>query len=177
MSVWHVLSDRAEEAEIVLATGGRFKASMDEIQSAVEAILRAYSRIFDGTAKGRMLFVANPYGEQGYRDGGVSGGSISVLMGSALDEASRSFWAPLVAHMICYIWNGVSIDFRDQEYWFSAGFTQYYSKVVCSRLGLISESDFVRDLERTWESYLSQQGRRSIREAGERQISQPRTRL
>lgn len=68
--------------------------------------------------------------------------------------------------MICYIWNGASINFRDQEYWFCAGFTQYYSRVVCARLGLISESDFVGDLERTWEFYLSQQGELSIREAG-----------
>ena len=158
---------RSEDVEIVLTTGGRFKGAMDEIQPAIEAILQAYSGIFDGTPKGRMLFVANPYGEEGYRDGGASRRSISVLMGNVLDETSRNFWAPLVARMICYIWNGISIDFRDQEYWFSAGFTQYYSKVVCSRLGLVSEDDFVKDLERTWESYLSRQGRKSIREAGE----------
>ena len=56
---------------------------------------------------------------------------------------------------------------KEQEYWFSAGFTQYYSKIIPVRRGLASESDFLRNFERTWESYLSRQGELSIREAGE----------
>ena len=165
------------EAEIVLALGGRFNTSMDEMASAIEAILHAYSDVFGGTPKGRMLFVANPYGGEEYRSGGASGKSITALMGGTLDEARRNFWGPLVAHVICYIWNGETIhvneqeywftDVNEQEYWFTEGFTKYYSGVICTRLGLISESDFLRSLELAWESYLSQQGERSIREAGE----------
>ena len=62
---------------------------------------------------------------------------------------------------------GKTIGFKWQEYWFSEGFTEYYSRIVCTRLGLTSESDFLRDLESKWESYLSRQGEFSIREAGE----------
>ena len=56
---------------------------------------------------------------------------------------------------------------RRQEYWFCAGFTQYYSEIVSVRLGLVSETDFLRNLERMWEAYLSRQGQLSIHEAGE----------
>ena len=35
---------RSEDVEIVLATGGRFKGAMNEIQPAIEAILQAYFR-------------------------------------------------------------------------------------------------------------------------------------
>ena len=159
---------RSGDAEVVLATGGHFKTSMDEVQKTVEALLKAYSQVFGGTPKGQMLFVANPYGEKGHLGGGVSGRSISVQVGGELDEASRGFWLPLVAYMVCSIWvAGKAINFREQEYWFSAGFPEYYSEIVAARLGLTSENDFLRNFERTWESYLFRQGDLSIREAGE----------
>ncbi len=152
-------------AEVVLALGGSFKASMDEVQKTVESLLHTYSQVFDGTPEDRMLFVANP--DEKNRGGGVSGSSISVLMGGALDEANTNFWVPLVAHEVCHIWNGKLINFSGQEYWFSEGFTEYYSRIACTRLGLTSENDFLRDMERKYELYLSQQGDLSIREAGE----------
>ncbi len=153
------------DAEIVLALGGSFKASMDEVQKIVESLLHTYSEIFDGTPEDRMLFVANP--DEKNRGGGVSGSSISVLMSGSLDETNRSFWVPLVAHEVCHIWIGKTIGSKRQEYWFSEGFTEYYSRIACTRLGLTSENDFLRDLERKLELYLSKQGDLSIREAGE----------
>ena len=160
---------KSDEAEIVLALGGRFKASMDEVQRTVGSLLQAYSGVFGGTPQDRMLFVANP--DEKHHGGGVSGNSISVLMGGSLDETNRSFWVPLVAHEVCHIWNGKTIGFKWQEYWFSEGFTEYYSRIVCTRLGLTSEDDFLRDLERKWELYLSRQDDLSIREAGENKSS------
>ena len=159
------LSKEADGTEIVLALGGRFKASMDEVQKTVESLLHTYSGVFEGTPKDRMLFVANP--DEKHRGGGVSGRSISVLTSGSLSETDRSFWGPLVAHEVFHIWLGKTIGFKWQEYWFSEGFTEYYSRIVCTRLGLTSESDFLRDLESKWESYLSRQGEFSIREAGE----------
>ena len=171
MSEYLVLGEHSErfvevgDAEIVLALGGSFKASMDEVQKTVESLLHTYSEVFDGIPKDRMLFVANP--DEKNRGGGVSGSSISVLMGGSLDEANTNFWVPLVAHEVCHVWNGKLINFSGQEYWFSEGFTEYYSRIVCTRLGLTSENDFLRDMERKYELYLSQQGDLSIREAGE----------
>ncbi len=158
----------SEGAEIRLALGGHFKASMDEVQRTVKSLLHTYSGIFGGTPKDRMLFVANPCDI--YSGGGVSGRSISVLMDGTLDADNRQAWAPLVAHEICHIWNGKAINFSGQEYWFSEGFTEYASKISCVRLGIISEEDFLRVLERKYELYLSKQGELSIREAGENKM-------
>ena len=164
------------ETKIVLALGGRFKGAMDDMERTVGALLPAYSGIFDGIPKDQLLFVANPYSKKGYRSGGVSRRSISVLIGNTLDEASRGFWLPVVARLVGYLWIGSDIDtrigtggicFREQEYWFCAGFTQYYSEIVPVHLGLASEADFLRGFERTWEAYLSRQGELSIHEAGE----------
>ena len=154
---------KSGETEVVVAIGGRFKAAATEVQSIVEAFLEAYSGIFNGTPKGRMLFVANPYGEQGRLGGGVSGRSISVLVGGKLDEASKRFWVPLVGHEVFHAW---PLKFKEQEYWFSEGFTEYYSHITSARLGFTAESDFIKNLERVCEWYLSQQGELSIREAG-----------
>ena len=158
----------SEGTEIVLALGGHFKASMDEVQRTVKSLLHTYSEIFGGTPKDRMLFVANPCDM--YGGGGVSGRSISVLMDGTLDADNRQSWTPLVAHEICHIWNGKAINFSGQEYWFSEGFTEYASKISCVRLGVISEEGFLRDLERKCELYLSKQGELSIREAGENKM-------
>lgn len=162
---------KSGDAEIVLAIGGCFKASMDKIQSAIEAILRAYTEIFDDAPKDRMLFVANPYGAEGYRSGGASGRSITALMGGELDETNRSFWATLAAGVVGYMWNGQAMHFAKQEYWFTEGFTSYYSNIVCTRLGLISKNDFLINLKRSWESYLSEQGKLSIRAAGKNKFA------
>ncbi len=159
---------KSNEAEMVLAIGGSFKAAAAEIQSTVEALLQAYSGVFGGTPKSKMLFVANPYGGKGERRGGVSGNSISTLMGGPLNEANRNLWVPLVAHELCHIWLGTTIEFfNEQEYWFMEGFTEYYSEIVSVRLGLLSESDFLKNLGRACESYLRQAGTLSMREAGE----------
>ena len=156
------------DAEVVIATGGRFKASIDEVQSTIESLLHGYSDVFDATPPGKILFVANPYGEKGHLGGGASGRSISVHIGGELDKASRRFWLPLVGYMVSALWvGGQAIDFKEQEYWFSAGFTGYYSDIVSLRLGLTSETNFLRRFERRWESYLSRQGELSIHEAGE----------
>ena len=158
---------KSNEAEMVLAIGGSFKAAAAEIQSTVEALLQAYSGVFGGTPKSKMLFVANPYGGKGETRGGVSGHSISTLMGGPLDKANRNLWVPLVAHELCHIWNGTAIKFFDErEYWFMEGFTDYYSEIVSVRLGLLSESDFLKNLGRAYESYLGQVGTLSIRDAG-----------
>ena len=159
----------SEGTEIVIALGGHFKASIDEVQRIVESLLHSYSEIFGGMPKDRMLFVANPCDK--YSGGGVSGHSISVLMDGTLEADNRQSWAPLVAHEVCHIWNGKAIDFSTQEYWFSEGFTEYCSKISCVRLGIISEDDFLSDLERKCELYLSRQGDLSIREAGENKSS------
>lgn len=156
------------DAEVVIATGGRFKASIDEVQPTIESLLHGYSDVFDATPTGKILFVANPYGEKGHLGGGASGRSISVHIGDELNKASRRFWLPLVAHIVSALWVGSrGIDFREQEYWFSAGFTGYYSDIVSVRLGLTSETDFLRRFQHRWKSYLSRQGELSIREAGE----------
>ena len=183
MYAYLVLGEHAErlvetgaETKIVLALGGHLKGAMDEVEQTVTALLGMYSGIFGGTPKDQLLFVANPYGKKEYRSGGASRRSISMLIGETLDEANRGFWLPPIARLMCYLWNGSYIDirygtgaigFKEQEYWFSTGFTQYYSEIVPVRLGLISESEFLRSLERTWEAYLSRQGELSIHEAGE----------
>ncbi len=156
------------DTEVVVALGGRFKASISEVQGTVEALLEGYATVYGGTPKGRILFVANPYGEKGHLGGGASRRSITAHIGDELDEASRRFWLPLVSRVAGYVWVGRGgINSKEQEYWFVAGFTQYCSEIISARLGLTSESDFLRNFERTWESYLSRQGELSIREAGE----------
>ena len=109
MYAYLVLGEHAERlvetgtAKVVLALGGRFKGAMDEMERVVAALLRMYSGIFGGTPKDQLLCVANPYSKKGYRSGGVSGRSISMLIGETLDESNRGFWLPVIARLVCYL--------------------------------------------------------------------------
>jgi len=157
---------KSGDTEILLAIGGRFKKAKNVMQSTVEGFLKAYTELFGGAPKNRMLLVANPYDRNGSMDGGVFGRSISLLMGNNLGDASRNRWAPFVGHEVFHVWNGQAISYSGQEYWFSEGFTNYYSAVISARLGLSSEADFINRMERACKLYLSKQGGLSIRDAG-----------
>ena len=125
------------DAEVVIATGGRFKASIDEVQPTIASLLHGYSDVFDATPPGKILFVANPYGEKGHLGGGASGRSISVHIGGELDQASRRFWLPLVGHMVSSLWVGRSgLSILKSR---NIGFTQVSRGII--QILLLSVSD------------------------------------
>ena len=163
---------RSGHTEVVLAIGGEFKKSKELIQETVEGFLGSYAQLFGGTPTKRMLLVMNPIGSRDTLHGGVFGRSISLLMGNRPDEGTRQRWAPFVGHEILHLWNAGAIRSSGQEYWFSEGFTNYYSQVVSARLGWTAERDFFRSMERACRNYLSKQGELSIREAGDSKFSQ-----
>ena len=90
-----------------------------------------------------------------------------MLMGDEPNKENVERWAPFIAHEVFHLWNGQAVNCAGQEYWFSEGFTEYYSNVISTRIGLISEQDFLQRLKRACESYYQNVGQVSIRKAGD----------
>ena len=157
---------KANKTEILLAIGDQIKGSASLIETRVQNAVNAFSRLFGNSPQDRVLIVVNPGLSQGRFDGGVFGRSISLLMGDQPTPDNQISWAPFVFHELFHLWNGRAIQYREQEYWFSEGFTEYYTQVYSSRLGLYDEEAFLRKIENASEIYLMNSGEVSIRDAG-----------
>jgi len=75
---------------------------------------------------------------------GLEGGGMSV--------------AALVAHELFHEWNGQVILREDPEelvYWFSEGFTNFYTRRLLLRAGLTEPADYVRSLNAALSAYLT----------------------
>ena len=156
---------RIGDMEITLAFGTKMRTSGELLKTASQNILDCYAELFGGKVPGRMLIVVNRQQREHSFDGGVFGRSISMLMGDMPNRENIEQWVPFVAHELFHLWNGQFIGHTGQENWFSEGFTDYYAMVVCARLNLISEKEFIQRLRNASERYFTKAGQKPIREA------------
>ena len=151
---------KSGKTEVMLAISGSLKAHEDVMSDTVGKFLHAYSRVFKGGSKERVLFILNPHLEKRAKrllKGHGSGRSVSILMDLTLDDATKYEWEPFLGHEVFHIWNGLTAlqNFSNREHWFKEGVTNYYSDITATRLGYLSEREFLDRLERVCESYLS----------------------
>ncbi|MEJ2704988.1 MAG: M1 family aminopeptidase [Sedimentisphaerales bacterium] len=158
---------KAGNTEIILVLGTTMSDARELLQRTSQRLLSAYAELFGGTVSGQTLIVINPQDRRHSFDGGVFGRSISMLMGDEPNKSNVERWAPFIAHEVFHLWNGQAINYVGQEYWFSEGFTEYYSNVISTRIGLINEQHFIQRLRRAGESYYQNVGQVSIRKAGD----------
>jgi predicted metalloprotease with PDZ domain len=152
-----------KDTELLIAIGGWLKESMQILQETVKKFPEPFTKLFHGAPKGRMLIILNPFNEKDSLTGSIFGRCVSALGGYPLTIENKTKWVHFFAHEFFHIWNGGTIRYAKQEYWFSEGFTEYYSYVMLARLGLISEQDFLNSLAVAFKEYLAKSGQISIR--------------
>jgi predicted metalloprotease with PDZ domain len=151
--------------EIALALGTKLEPSKELLKTASQKLLDCCVELFGGTVPGRTLIVMNRQEREHSFDGGVFGRSVSMLLGDEPKKENIERWAPFIAHEVLHLWNGQAIEHDGHENWFSEGFTDYYAMVVCARIGLIDEHQFIQRLRRAAERYFTKSSQKSIREA------------
>ncbi len=163
------------KTEITLAISGSLKKHNDLIVDTVEQFLIAYSKLFKGGPKERVLFILNPYKEEGNKrlKGHGSSKIVSIMIDWNLNETTRYEWAPFFGHEVFHVWNGLTAlqTFSDRERWFLEGVTDYYSDITSARLGYLSEREFLDRIERACELYLSASKKFTISDARDRRLS------
>ncbi len=155
---------KAGNMDILIALGNRFKQSKGFLQGTAQKHLDACVELFGGTVTGRTLIVVNHQDRKNSFNSGVFGRSISMLMGDEPNEENEEQWAPLIIHEVLRLWNGQAIEHTGRENWFSEGFADYYSMIMCPRLGLKSEEDFIQRLIHVSKRYFTKLGQSPIRE-------------
>ena len=150
---------KSGRTEVALAIRGSLKADEETIRNTVEKFLSAYSKVFKGGPKGRILFIIGPYAEKREKrlEGRGSGRSVTILMDWTLDSTNNHTWAPFLGHEVFHIWNGLTglQPFTAKEHWFLEGVTNYYADITSAQLGYLSEREFLDRLEHACELYLA----------------------
>lgn len=155
---------KAGNMDILIALGNKFKRSKGFLQGTAQKHLDACVGLFGGTVTGKMLIVVNHQDGKDSFNSSVLGRSISILMGDEPNEANKELWAPLIIHEALHLWNEQAFEHNGRENWFSEGFANYYSMIMCPRLGLKSEEDFIQRLIYVSKRYFTKLGQDSIRE-------------
>ena len=92
----------------------------------------------------------------------------STYGGTGLTDSFASFAPPgrpidahlkhLLAHELFHAWNGRKVGRQQPEelvYWFSEGFTEYYTRLLLLRSGLMTLEEYIRDYNRVIFNYYS----------------------
>ena len=145
--------------KVFIGLDSRFKSSKDEIQLTVEKYLNAYSQVFKDGPDHPVTLLINQYEEdtQKRMEGHGRRDSVSILMDEIVNPDTKYEYGPFLGHEVFHIWNGLTSlsRFSSKEKWFSEGVTSYYSYIISRQLGYLSESEYLRKLERACEMYLS----------------------
>jgi len=136
----------------------------------IRRVLHAHGSLFGFFPAQELVVICNQFGtgnEQGigYAGAGVGGGIVLALTGS-LPEDTPIGLHHLLSHELFHLWiSGSVVD--DSVYWFSEGFTDYYTWLMLRRRGLISQEQWYNQLYEKWQLVCENPERQdiSLREA------------
>jgi predicted metalloprotease with PDZ domain len=102
-----------------------------------------------------LLSVVPFEGTQGFN---INGSALchSFFMGMSRDSFAAANMQPLLAHEYMHRWIGGKLLLQgkeEEQYWFTEGFTEYYSFKIVERLGLITMPEFLSMLNKTLRDY------------------------
>ena len=135
-----------DNMSITIATPSNFKHRIDLIQQSLEKILPAYKDIFGELPTANYLVCAS---KNTIQDGEAYTNSFHQMFLDKDLEYNKMVWANTLAHEMFHYWNGTNFLYSNDyegNYWFSEGFTNYYSSLTLLRTGIISEEDYLRFL-------------------------------
>ena len=155
------------DAEVILALAGGMAGSMGVIEQEVRRFLDAASALFRGAPPRRILVAASVGAEKGSLHGGGFGDDLSVLADEPLGLGNADRWRPFLCHEIFHLWNGNTLHFDSQAYWFTEGFTEYYAFQLPRRLGQISSEQFRQTVRNKAAAYLEAAGGKGLLAAGD----------
>ena len=155
------------DAEIILALAGKMAGSMGVLEAEVRRFLDAAGALFRGAPPHRVLVAASVGAEKGSLHGGGFGDDLSVLADEPLGMGNADRWRPFLCHEIFHLWNGNTLHFDSQAYWFTEGFTEYYAFQLPRRLGQISSEQFRSKVSDKATAYLEVAGGKGLLAAGD----------
>lgn len=155
-----------DSLQVIIAGNQSMSGSIALFKEVLTKIVTLYSSAMGGAPKGKLVIMASVSSLPG--GGETFSKSISLMFSQPPALANKIQWGYLLSHEIFHLWNGHAIAPANQPQveWFVEGFTEYISKLMDFRSGLISESEFLGQLAYSYGTYKSVAGRISMVEAG-----------
>lgn len=143
-----------------------------EITEILEKGFKAYNNLFEGNPRDTLDIEYTEFAVQikqsSYPGGGADPKAISI---NFFDYTLFGYanWKTALLHELMHLWNGESFKYKNgKEYWFSEGFSDFYTYQTATKLKIISPEDALSISTLQIGYYISSLslGKISIREAG-----------
>ena len=137
---------KCDNMSLTIAIPSNFRHRIDLIQHSLEKVLPAYKNIFGELPPANYLVCAS---KNTIQDGEAYTNSFHQMFLDKDLEYNKMVWANTLAHEMFHYWNGTNFIYSDDyegNYWFSEGFTNYYSSLTLLRSGIINEEAYLRFL-------------------------------
>jgi predicted metalloprotease with PDZ domain len=155
------------DQQIAVAVAGRgWMFATDQLADSVKQIVQAERDFFDDHTDPWYLVTLTPL--PAMHPGSSSFGGTAVTNCFALyctpnlnlqpESADHARTLILLAHEYFHNWNGIKIPTAGNDpstYWFSEGFTNYFSRKILLRAGLITPDQFLENLNTALHGYES----------------------
>jgi len=165
---------KLDNMSITIATPSNFSHRAQLIEQSLEKILPTYKGIFGELPTANYLVCAS---KNEIQDGEAFTNSFHQMFLDKDLEYNKIVWANTLAHEMFHYWNGTNFLYSNDyegNYWFSEGFTNYYSSLTLLRTGIISQEDYLRWLAFQFARYNTSQilakEKLSLEDAGKRKF-------
>lgn len=135
-----------ENMSITIAITPDFEHRLALLEQTLKDVLPIYRDIFGELPTANYLICAS---KNEIEDGEAYNNSFHQMFFDKDMNHRKIIWANTLAHEMFHYWNGVYFLFSDDyesNYWFSEGFTEYYSNLTLIRAGIISEEEYLSKL-------------------------------
>ena len=144
---FHRKTIKSGSMNLILAIDNQLEAHSDIFIDVLRKQLNEFSRIFNGTpAKNYLINIRL----ENIDDGESFNDSFTQVIVNDRISDRYIIWANTMSHEMFHYWNGNNFFVGENEadmYWFTEGFTEYYSSLSLMRTGVISESIYLKKLE------------------------------
>jgi predicted metalloprotease with PDZ domain len=146
----------AGDGTLELAVIGSWTFSDTELADYIVRVMTMERSFFDDQGPPYFFVSVFPLGEGTSSYGGTGythSFDLALASGLTLDASVRA----MIAHEHFHSWNGEIISpeaFEELTYWFTEGFTNFYTARLRYRGGLISLDDYAQELDEAIRSYL-----------------------
>lgn len=129
---------------ILLVTPSSISHRMELLRNTMKAILPVYKQVFKELPGTNYLICVS---KNEIEDGEAYANSFHQMFNDKNLKEREIVWANTFAHEMFHYWTGIIYnDNFEGNYWFSEGFTDYYSSLALIRSNTVSEQDYLKKL-------------------------------
>ena len=148
----------------IAVVGESWQFTANELADLVSSVVQAERDFFDDHSDAWYLITLTPLPQTSPRETSLGGTALTnayclyctnnFTLSTDSDQPMKAVF--LLAHEYFHQWNGNKIPSAGEDpdtYWFSEGFTNYFTRKILLRSGIISKEQYIADLNQALQAY------------------------